>query len=370
MKICIYGEPLIVYTSGNPFRGLVKELITLRKDDEFIIVLRSKPLAFLDYFNELSNFSNASLVYLKSSRKISNLFALLGLRFYNLLKIDADLCISPGNPDYFYGFKGKTINFLADLSSIRNSKNSSLKWHGKLIQKNILKLGIKHTNKMLCISNFTKTDLIDLYPKYSEKAEVLHCGISDFWFDEDYIELESAVKYKKEYGDYFIWWGAISPRKNLNNLLYAYKKAVQIESLPRIIIVGELVAEDSRFTSLLSELKDYITLLPFQELKTLKGYIQESKGVLFPSFYEGFGLPVIEAYAMGKPVLHSNVTSLPEIANKFGVEVDPHSVESISNGLIILNKYNDLLGTDRISYASEFRYDVAAKRISEIINRV
>lgn len=370
MTICIYGEPLKLYTTSNPMRGWVKELIKLRSEDSFIIALRDKPKQYSSFFDEINSFENVSIRYLSFSRKISNLFALLGFRFYNYLNIKADICISAGNPDYFFGFNGKTINFLADLSSIRKPKTSSLKWHGRIIKKNILKFGIKNTDKLVCISEYTKKDLINYYPKFADKVEVIYNGISDLWFDDSYISDKEAKKLKSKIGNYFIWWGGISPRKNLGQLLKAYKELLKEEPFPpKILIIGKVFISDKLYERLLLELSEHIVLLPFQDLKILKGYINESIGLVFPSLFEGFGLPVIEAYAIGKPVLHSNVTSLPEIAGNLGVEVNPFSVQSIIQG------FKNLVRTEpeskielRKKYAADFTYKKVGKSMSHLIN--
>ncbi len=370
MVICIYGEPLKLYTTSNPMRGWVKELIIQRPDDSFIIALRDKPKQYISFFDEIASFKNVNIQYLSFSRKISNLFALLGFRFYNYLNIKADVCISAGNPDCFFGFKGKTVNFLADLSSVRDPKSSSLKWHGKIIKKNILKFGLESTDKLVCISEYTKKDVINLYPGCADKTEVIYNGISDLWFDDSYIYDAEAKKLKSEIGNYFIWWGAITPRKNLIRLLKAYKKISSEKKFPKILIIGKKNFEHSDFDLLINELKDNVKRLPFQDLKVLKGYIKESKGVLFPSLYEGFGLPVVEAFAMGKSVLHSNITSMPEIAGKLGIEVNPKNIESIKLGLIHLNNENNKLADERRKHASFFTYKNAANKISELINSI
>lgn len=368
MKIIIYAEPLKAFTSSNPMRGWVKEFIKLRQNDDFTIVFRDKPVKFKNYFDELLSYKNVKSKFLSLNSKVSNIIALLGLKYYNFLNIEADLCISPGDPDYFYGFKGKTICFLADLSSLRNPKNSSLKWHGKIIQKNILKFAVKYTNKIICISNFTKKDLNDLYPITSTKTEVVYNGISDFWFDDDYIDMDIAKDFKSVNGEYFVWYGAITPRKNLNNILKAYKLIEKKNIFPKILIIGEIQFHDKEFIELTKELEQYVKIIPFQELKVLKGYIKESLGVLFPSFYEGFGLPIIESFALGKNVLHSNVTSLPEIANNLGIEINPYSINSIKEGFIKLAKKETTeIVIQRKKYASEFNYKTAALKFFEII---
>ncbi|NPA67866.1 MAG: glycosyltransferase family 4 protein, partial [Chlorobi bacterium] len=293
------------------------------------------------------------------------------LKFYNYLNINADICISPGNPDYFAGFKGKQINFLADLSSIRNEKFSSLNRYGKKIQKNILKFGVKYADKTICISNFTKNDLSELYPEYKKKYTVVYNGISDYWFDDKYINNKPALDLKNKYGEYYIWWGAISPRKNLIRLLKAYKNIIsENPSFPNLLIAGKPVFPYPEFEKTVKELSQKVIRLPFQEFKTLKGYIKESNAVLFPSLYEGFGLPVIEAYALGKNVLFSDITSLPEIGKNFGIKINPSDINSILSGLIELNKNKNNFAKERQLYAKNFTYIKAAEQISDITDSV
>jgi glycosyltransferase involved in cell wall biosynthesis len=375
MTICIYSEPLTVFTSGTPMRGLFKELIRLRSNDNFKLIFRNSYPDFLkDYFSSLSELPNCEIVFEKYNRKISNLMALVGYKNYNKVNFNGDVYISAGTPDIMGTDKKKQIVFVADLSSIRTPENSSVKWHGNLIFRNSLKLAVKFALKIVCISNFTRNDLNNIYPEVFEKTEVVYDGIEDFWFDDRYEDFETLkINYSLK-DRYWIWWGAVTKRKNLFSLLKAYQSLIKLgNELPNILIIGNFAPDQIVVKEFIkNELIDYVTHLPFQNVYTLKTLVKNSIGLLFPSYYEGFGLPVIEAFSQGKPVMHSEVTSLPEIAGGLGISCDPYSVESIQNALLkmieLKEDENEIL--KRKQWASKFTYKKAAEQFSKIIDGV
>lgn len=375
MTICIYSEPLTVFTSGTPMRGLFGELIKQRSNDNFKLIFRNPyPENLNDYFKSLSELPNCEIVFEKYSRKISNFLAITGYRNYNKVNFDGDVFISAGTPDIMGTDKKKQIVMVADLSSIRTPKNSSLKWHGNLIFRNSLKLAVEFASKIVCISNFTRNDLINIYPESVEKTAVVYNGIDDSWFDDIYEDFETLKSKFLLKDKYWIWWGAVTNRKNLWNLLKAYQFLIKDGyKLPRILIIGNFAPNQISLKYFIkNELIDYITLLPFQNVYILKTLVKNSVGLLFPSYYEGFGLPVIEAFSQGKPVMHSEVTSLPEIAGGLGISCDPNSIASIKNALTEMLKLKDSEENilERKIWASRFTYKNSAQEFSKIIDEV
>lgn len=153
---------------------------------------------------------------------------------------------------------------------------------------------------------------------------------------------------------YFLFFGALEPKKNVGTLIDAY--AASGTKRPLIIAGGlgwqydgDLAKiEDPRFLSYRIEggvirserqVRRY-DHLPFSQLVSL---IRGARGVLFPSLYEGFGLPVLETMLLGTPVMTSNVSSLPEVAGDAAILVDPYNVETMSRAIRSLDRDNDLI---------------------------
>ncbi len=366
--------PLTCFTSSVPMRGLMLEIIKLRSDDTFIIYFNSqdKNMPYMKFFfNKLSTYNNTELIFDNYSKKFANFKALLGFSNYLNIKVNADLYISPGNVDFFGKGKLPLINILADLSSIRNPEISSMPWHGTYIYKNLLKYSVKYSSRIICISQFTQNDLHALYPQTKEKTQVIYSGIDPEWFDLKYDNIEIDGFTNHDIG-YWIWCGYISKRKNILNLLKAYKLLkTENKSIPKILFIGQPAPNQSfLYNYIRKNLYDSVKIISHLDLYKLKYLVYKSRGLVFPSFYEGFGLPIIEAYSQGIPVMHSNISSLPEIANGLGISCDPYNIESIKTALIHLlnNNLNEHEKEKRRNWANNFTYNNAALKFSEIID--
>jgi glycosyltransferase involved in cell wall biosynthesis len=135
---------------------------------------------------------------------------------------------------------------------------------------------------------------------------------------------------------FLLYIGNIKPHKNLERLIEAFG-VVRARGLAdlRLVIVGD---EISKYPSLRQSvhrhrLDKYVRFLGFQPYDTLAAFYRLARAFVFPSLYEGFGLPPLEAMACGTPVVTSNVSSLPEIAGAAAVLVDPHEPASIADGI-------------------------------------
>lgn len=376
MHICIYGQNLSVFTSGFPMRGLVKRLIKSRPLDQFTIIIRNDDLKnkFEHYYLELSTYNNVTLIKLPFNKRLSQLKLMLGFKNYNEINFNADLYFTPSVD--FFGTKNKPIiNILGDLSSIRVPELATLQWHGKIMLRKSLSIASKYADHIACISNYTKLDLLKLYPKIANRCSVLYNGIEDEWFDDKYEKI-CVEDFTDSTNGYWIWYGFISKRKNILNLLKAYKELSDHSTktiLPKILLVGKIAPNQTVITNFITDnLNGLVKIIPHQHIYKLKYLIKNSKGLLFPSYYEGFGLPVIEAYSQGIPVMHSNVTSLPEIAGGLGISCNPYDKESIKKALVNMSELKDSEDDifKRKQWASSFTYEKAAQEFSKIIDEV
>ena len=374
MRIVVYIESLKTFTSGMPHRGMLKELIRLRNNDHFIIVYRKNtPEHFNLFLKEIENTSNCSFVVQKQSERASNIFSLFRLKNHcKLTGVSGDVFL---NCDaHFLGSNCMPqIITVHDLSSVRSNKYSSLGLLNRWSRKFLIRNGIKNSDHIVSISEFTKFDIKSKYNISEDKISVINNGINDSWFCFNKKRIKES--------NYWIWYGNFTKRKNLVSLILAYEKIIILKneqenkSIPKLLLIGKAVGsyfeEVSKLVSSSIHLKENVIFKPQQSQKDLMNFVANSKALLFPSFYEGFGLPVIEAYALGVNVLTSNVTSLPEISGGIAILVDPTDVISIRNGLLeLLDESNLKSGSVLSLYSEKFTYRACARTYSELINKI
>lgn len=371
MKIIIYIEALRTFTSGTPHRGILLKLIELRSNDTFVLVLRKGKLPeyMQKLFENLKKFTNWSLVYENRSRKIVNILALLSFKDHCKLEVKGDVYLS-FDAEYLGSGNYPQIITVYDLSSVRDSNASSIPFIKRFARKFTIENGIKNADKVVAISDFTKNDIIDYFDIQETKVTTIYIGIGNEWFEENVFTLNSNQE------RYWIWWGAYSQRKNLEHLLKAYEMLFQdIENerdVPYLYFVGNNNEYFFKLLSIIEEsnvLKRKVKIYPHQEISDLKSLVANSSGLLFPSLYEGFGLPVIEAYSQGVPVLTSNVSSLPEISGDVGVLVDPKDIVDIKSGLLRLDEIYNKDIEKRKQWSEQFTYEKAAIKYSELIDK-
>ena len=185
---------------------------------------------------------------------------------------------------------------------------------------------IKYFNnmdKIICISENTKKDLIDHYKLSPELIQVVHLGVS---FNKDYIEIDNLLP-KKPYllfvGDRHMFF------KNFKNFIFAYAKSKKLTNDFDVVCFG-----DNFFT--LDEINLFKELGITQKIKSIRGsdlelnYVyKKARCFVFPSLYEGFGLPLLESMNMDCPVVCSDTSCFPEVTNSSAVMFNPNDIENI-----------------------------------------
>ncbi len=374
-RIAIYAEVLAPPTSAVPSREMLLELMQQRPGDRFTFVLcrGSEKAAWWQSFRQRIDPSSLfDEVVLPWSRRFCNFRTLAGARYQPRVSLDADLYLRLD-----VGAMGPEsvplINLVLDISAVKGRQYASMRWHGRRLFERLLREGAQLADRTVCISSATARDVVEWLPELGDRIRVIHNGIANEWF----APLTPALERTPSSRPYFIWYGYISPRKNIAGLLRGYSQALKIAGrrLPDLLLAGHPGIEEQLLAKEIKSLglESNVRRMPPQPLNNLIRLVSELIGLAFPSLYEGFGVPIIEAFARGIPVLTSNVTSMPEVAGGLACLCDPLDPASIATGLLSMAEPRclDLARMlKRRTYAARFTTQRAAASYSELIDEV
>lgn len=376
MKIAISANCFSAFTSGFPVRGMTLELIKMNPEVKFQLYYsrRERPRQLAAFYEEIDNLPNVEVRHYRDPHKVFALKQMLGLRYVTLDR-DVDLFMNPGHVEWLPNFKGPQICSLADLSTIKGLSTVKHARIFKRLDKLKLQRSLPRLSNIISISEFTRDDIREFFPDVKTPVTVIHNGIDQSWFEPSATDTPKPVPAREAIRSiegvpdrpYFIWWGLISRRKNIHRLIQAYRKARENHpDLPDLLLVGKT---EDYMSEIRGEFHGGIHNIPFQSDDKLKALVASSRGLVFPSLYEGFGLPVIEAFSQGVNVACSNVTSLPEIAGGKAILFNPEDVSDISRAILALDTRPDM-GDELRLYAGKFTYRQAALQYTELITRI
>ena len=217
------------------------------------------------------------------------------------------------------------------------------------------------------VSEFSKKDICSIYKVNSDKVDVLCNGASSVFQPISEAE-KQKIKQKISGGlDYFLFVGALNPRKNIGRLLKAFDKFCDTDNKQvRLVIAGEPMFSNKCYKSVFDEMKhkDRVLFIGRQSRKDLGEITAGALALVFPSTFEGFGIPIVEAMNCDVPVITSNITSMPEVAGDAALLTNPYSEESISTAMIKISKEeglrNELISKGRIQ-REKYSWDKAAE---------
>src|SRR5581483_4173723 len=217
------------------------------------------------------------------------------------------------------------------------------------------------------ISQFTRDEWLRLVGKGEKKIRVIPNGVDESWF---------KIKQGKNphSGPYFLYVGNIKPHKNLEKLFDAFE---QIENqVPHdLVLVGQregFIRGDYAIQARAGSFKDRVKFTVLIPAEQLKKYFSHAECLVFPSLYEGFGLPPLEAMACGCPVAASSAASIPEVCGKAALYFDPAKSRDIGEKMLRLvreKKLRKRLIAKGKSRAKVFSWDRCAGHTSELIDR-
>ncbi len=270
------------------------------------------------------------------------------------------------------GVHGKTVITVHDM--VCKSFPETVRGRTKKMLDAGLAPSMKRADIIVTDSEFSKREIIKYFPQYEAKIRVVPCGVDLERFKP--CEDENRITQVKEKlnieGDYFLYLGTIEPRKNLERLITAYHMfSKDMENPPKLVLAGGkgwlYDAIFQRVTDL--NLSDKVLFTQYIDSEDINPLMCGSLAFVFPSVYEGFGMPPLEAMACGVPVLTADIASLPEVTGDCAVYCDPYSEETIAEGLRTLYSNPELradLSRRGLERAKTFTWDSSAEQLYEV----
>jgi glycosyltransferase involved in cell wall biosynthesis len=363
MIIGIDGRPLQGRFTGDStyWRGLVGGLTRLETDDRFIIYLdgnRPKPDMQLPENMEMRTL-NAPWSRLWSAWSFPK-----ALRRDKVDVAHVQYTIPPGMPC-------PTVTTIHDISFKRYPEFFSGK--DRMILDRAVKFAATHAARIIAVSQFTSDEIVELYQAAPDRISVIYEGVDDQFQTMPRPEAQEVVdeKYRLQF-PYVLTVGVIQPRKNFHRLLEGFAKLKENHDCEhKLVIVGKYGWKESGLERQAKDLglSDDVVLTGYVPYEDLPALYNAADVFVYPSLYEGFGLPPLEAMACGTPVITGNQASLPEVVGDAGLMVDPFDADAFAEALDrlifdrLLRAEMFALGLDQ---ATKFSWDKTASETLKI----
>jgi len=354
-------------------KEFIKALGNIDKENEYIIFdyfwrdfEQRKKMAFLPKQN------NFSLYLKKAPKPIITYFEDRKISIIErwLKKKNIDIFHSTG---YFLPYL-KKIKAITTIHGL-DFKEMDAYWYEEVWYKNI-PLYLKRADSIIAVSEYVKASLMRYYKIPQQKICVAYPGVG-----EEFIRIKDKTKlnnFSKRFSipsPYILTVATSVERKNLKRVLESYYRIKKLNPGLKLVIVGNkksiqmpLVSEIEKM-----DLKNQVYFPGYIGPTDLVYFYNLAEVFLFPSLYEGFGLPVLEAMACGCPVITSNISALPEVVGDAAILVNPYSVEEISTAMekVLTNKTLRLeLAEKGLKRAREFSWEKNARETLELYKKV
>lgn len=290
-----------------------------------------------------------------------------------LRKIKPDLFISP---DGYISLrtKVKTLNVFHDLNFEHYPEDVPLteRWYYRRF---FPKFAIR-ADRIATVSEFSKNDIVRLYNIPSGKIDVVYNGANEIYAP---VNEETQFKIRKELtggAPYFYFIGSLHRRKNLVNLFRAYDQfRAQSQTEVKFVVTGAKKWWTKEIDSVYQNLNFQrdIIFTGRQPVERIKEIMGSALALTYVSYFEGFGIPIVEAFRCGTPVITANVTSMPEVAGDAALTIDPFDPDAIATAMIQLSTDAGLRQEMRIKgleRAKIFTWDKSAERLWKSIEKV
>lgn len=373
MKIVIDARRLDDFGIGTYIRNLVHSLAGVDRDNEYLLVC---PEGQTQALGGLPTNFRVAPYSLPDTDTVEH------VRFpWFLRQTGAHLCHIPLNRVPYFMPRPYVVT-IHDMSSLIFEEGTGLRQN---IRRHRFRRGLMRADRVIAVSSATRRDVENLMGVPSERIRLVYnAPTPEFFRDrgnggsaERKLVLE---RYQINY-PFLLYAGSIRPQKNVPRLVEAFAVAKEeLDDHPelrdlKLIIIGDELSQypSVRRTVIQSRVEQSVRFLGFVPFETLRVFYEAATAFVFPSLYEGFGLPPLEAMASGTPVITSSTSSLPEVVGNSAMLVNPENVFDIARGIkeVLLNpELRRALSTAGKLHAAKFSWERTAREVLEIYREV
>lgn len=365
-RIGIISEPLNIQPRGVGYYtlNLINSLLKIDKNNQYRLI---------NWTNPNKAFPAQTYITKNLLKSVSPTYGWYPTLPFQLKNSDFDIIINPSSIPTFFKFKQKYIITIHDLTPIIFPETHRA---GKgFIYKYLLPKTVKEADCIVADSLSTKNDIVKYLSIPPEKISVIYPGIDSRFKVIKRRFIINAIKKKYKLPDKFILSvGTLEPRKNIVNLIKAFN-LIKAKDPIYLVIVGIKGWKHQKIfeTVANSRAKQRIIFTDYVDDEDLPGFYNLGLLLAYPSLYEGFGLPCLEAMACGCPVITSNISSMPEVCGSAAYYINPHSTNSIYSGLekVLKNKMiRKRLSLEGLNQAKKFSWKKTVEEFLKIIKEL
>ena len=347
---------------------IVRRMVANHPEDEFILI-HDRPLAKEYLFAD----NVKSVKTLIPSRH--------PILWYLWFEYTIPSVLKKHKPDVFISFDGHlsiktdipTVYVLHDLAYLHypgEIPNTVLKFYQKFIPQYV-----NRADHIVSVSSHGQNDVLQQFQQIQPEATSVVGNASREIFKP--ISAQEQESIQEQYADgekYFFYVGAVQPRKNISRIIQAFDLFNQMHPKSQLLIAGRSAwkTEQIKQTYLDSKSKDKIKFLGYVEDKTMAKLMASAACFIYPSLFEGFGVPVLEAMQCGVPIITSKDSAMSEVAQEAALLVDPNDTNDIAEAMIKIFD-NESLSKQLIHNAesrkAQYNWDDSAKKMYEVIQK-
>lgn len=357
MRVCIDLTSLNDNFSGIERYAacLSKEMITDESID-FILLFKNEVHPMFKYVKK-----NVENVVIPGCKKLwFNQFRLPNV----IHKITADYYLFLAFPVPILSFKKNMISTIHDICcwDCPETMNGLSNWYFRLSHM----IALKKCKRIITISEFSKQRIVDKLKYDENKIWLVYCGVDEKFINYKKSEtLDESVRVKYNLPkEYILSLSTLEPRKNLGLLIEAYSQLVTNENfdIPLVLAGRKGWKMDEVLSTIDIKVRDRIIFTGFIDDNDLPTVYGNAKLFVFPSLYEGFGMPPLEAMACGATVLSSDSSSLPEVLGDAALYFKSNDIEKLSDKMI---EFNNILITEKTKkkQVSKFDWKIEAEKL-------